>query len=141
MPLVVDTDTLSAVGVVTVTPRSWSASARRIAASSPDPPASSTVLTWPFTARSRWTRRSGAKTARTSACCGWSANSPSRSRGSTPVSVSRSVRPTSSLRPKSDSTGTADGFCRRVSSTSPAPAPRSAASAGDTYTPSATSSP
>ncbi len=64
-------------------------------------------------------RRSGANTARTSVCCGRSANSPSRSRGSTPDSISRTVRPTSSLRPNSDSTGMSDGFCRRVSSTSP----------------------
>ncbi len=35
---------------------------------------------------------------------------PSRSRGRTPASVNRTVRPTSSLRPNSDSTGICDGF-------------------------------
>ena len=51
------------------------------------------------------------------------------------------VRPTSSLCANSDSRGMSDGFCRRVSSTSPALTPSSAASAGETNTPSRGSTP
>ena len=66
---------------VTRTPRSSRRSARSRDAPLLLTPASSTVFTRPGTPRSRWTRASGAKIARTSDCCGWSANSPRRSRG------------------------------------------------------------
>jgi hypothetical protein len=135
MPLACSTMTVFGGDVVTLTPRSSSGSGSRGRAVVFNP-ATRIVFTCSGIPRSRWMRRSGANTARTSVCCGRSANSPSRSRGSTPDSISRTVRPTSSLRPNSDSTGMSDGFCRRVSRTSPFWPPISWASAGEMNTPS-----
>ena len=142
MPAVVSTATdLPSASGDTLTPRSSSDRPARSAAAPLVPFEIRIVLTLPLTSRSRWIRRNGAKTARTAVCCGRSANSPSCSRGKTPVRLSLMVRPMSSFRPNSDSTGTCDGRCSRVSRTSPSRAPISAASAGEMKMPSRCRSP
>ena len=72
---------------------------------------------------------SGTNTARTSPCCGRSEKSPSADAPRTARTVSRSVRPRSSLRPCSDSIGIADGRSMRTITVLSADAPISAASA------------
>ena len=64
-----------------------------VASESGSCPETSSVLTRPSTDRSCCSRESGTNTARTSPCCGSSANSPSRFDGMTRRTVSRSVRP------------------------------------------------
>ena len=106
-----------------------STSAALAALSSVDAPTPSRIVfTRPGRSRSSCNRSSDTKTARARPCCCRTENSPSSSADTTARIDSRTVRPTSPLRPCNEPTGIADGFSTRTSRASPACPPSSRAS-------------